>query len=115
MVGAVEEIAVSENVATLESPIADAVTDTVPAVAPKTTVALDVPSFNVMAGDGATVAAPAGFTVKLTTTPGSGAPVVSTTFTTSGAANFVPTVPLWLLPLTILMPPAVATLGVSFR
>jgi hypothetical protein len=94
IVGAVEEIAVSENVATLESPVADAVMVTVPAVAPSVAIALAVPSFNVMADDGATVAAPAGFTVKLTTTPGSGAPVVSTTFTTSGAATFVPVVPL---------------------
>jgi hypothetical protein len=115
MVGAVDDTAVRVKAATLESPVADAVTVTVPALAPRVITALAVPSFSVMVGDGLTVAAPTGLTVKLTITPEAGIPVLSTTFTTSGAANAFPADPLWLFPLIILITAGETAVGVSFR
>jgi hypothetical protein len=115
MAGAVGDIAATEKVTRLERPVADTDTVTVPAVFLKVTIALAVPSFNVMAGDGLTVAAPAGFTVKLTITPGTAAPLLLATFTTSGAASVAPVLPLWLLPLKILRVAGLTTWGVSLR
>src|SRR5690242_4771863 len=83
--GAVGESAVSEN-ATLRLPLA-AETVTVPAVLPRVTLTLAVPSGSVIACAGVTIAAFDGFAEKVTTTPGTPAPLASVTFTTRRAGS----------------------------
>ncbi len=84
-----------------------------PGLLPSVTIAVTVPSFSVMAGVGWTVAAPAGLTVKVTTMPGTPAPVLSVIFSTRGAGKAVSTVPLWSLPLTMFMLAGFTVWGVS--
>ncbi len=61
------------------------------------------------------MAAPAGLTVKVTSAPGTPAPVLSAILRTKGAGKLVPTVELWLLPLTIVMLAGFTVSGVSSR
>src|SRR5579864_7400074 len=87
MCGAVAEtgvVTVSVKVAFPVTPVADAVIVNEPAVLPSVTLAFAVPSFRVIAGDGDTVAAPAGLMLKFTMTPGTPAPLASTTCTVRG-------------------------------
>src|SRR5262249_4073162 len=86
-----------------------------PAVLPSVTAALTVPSFNVTAGEGVTVAPPSGFTAKATTTPRTAFPPESATLRTIGASSGLPATALCLSPLTILMEAATAGTGVSMR
>ncbi len=86
-----------------------------PGVFPSVTRRLTVPSLSVKAGEGLTVAAPSGLTVKVTNTPGIPAPVLSDIFSTSGVVSVVATVADWPSPLTMLMLAAFTTSGVNIR
>ena len=114
MDGEFDASAVSVNV-TFGSASDNAVIVIGPGLLPSVTMAVTVPSFRVMAGVGLTVAAPSGLTVKVTTTPGTPAPVLSAIFSTKGAVKPVSTVALWPLPLTMLMLTGFTVCGVSIR
>src|SRR5579884_2082837 len=96
MAGAVAEagsFAMSVNVAFEGTPAAEAAMVNGPAEAPSVTVTEALPSLSVMAEVEDRVAAPDGLTVKVTTTPGTPAPVASVTCRESGVVSAEPVTP----------------------
>ena len=115
--GAVAEtgaVAVSEK-ETEGRPADVTATEMAPLVEPSVTFVLAVPSVKVIASGTVKVAPLEGFAAKLTITPGTPAPVLSTIFTTRGAVRPVPVMPASPSPLTILIPTGLTGFGVSFR